>query len=135
VTFRRLDLDGLDLPGGCFELAACVRLFHHLGTDERARALRELARVSRKFVLVNVSLSTPFYRLRRVKRWLGQGVSTASSTWEEVRREAAAAGLVVDAYRFVARYASEDLVLLLKKGSGTVGPCAAAPARAREEGA
>lgn len=116
VSFRPLDLERLDLPDTSFDLITCIRLFHHLGTDDRARVLRELARVSRRFVAVNVSFSSPYYRLRRRwKRRLGQGVSAASSTWQEIASEAAAAGLRLRSHRFVARWLSEDLVLLLEK--------------------
>lgn len=116
LTFQRLDLDALELPDSCFDLVTCIRLFHHLESVDRARILRELARVTRRFVLVNVALSTSFYRLRRrLKRALRQGVSRTNSTWEEIRREAAVAGLVVRNYRFILPYLSEDLVLLLEK--------------------
>jgi ubiquinone/menaquinone biosynthesis C-methylase UbiE len=116
AAFRRLDLDGLDLPDDSVDLVTCIRLFHHLGTERRGAILRELARVTRRHVVVNVSLSSPYYRLRRrLKRALGQGISRASSTWAEIGRESAAAGLVLIGHRHVLRYASEDLVLLLEK--------------------
>jgi ubiquinone/menaquinone biosynthesis C-methylase UbiE len=120
AEFRTLDLEHLELADDSFDLVTCIRLFHHLDTLARERILRELARVSRAFVIVNVSLSSPYYRCRRgLKRWLGQGVSTTSSTWAEIESEAAAAGLEVAARRFVLPYLSEDLVLLLRKSSRT----------------
>jgi ubiquinone/menaquinone biosynthesis C-methylase UbiE len=119
VSYRQLDLDRLDLPEGSFDLVTCIRLFHHLETGARGRILGELARVSRRFVLVNVSLSSAYHRLRRrVKRFLGQGVSRTSSTWTEIYREAAAAGLRIEKHFFVLRAVSEDLVLLLEKEQG-----------------
>jgi ubiquinone/menaquinone biosynthesis C-methylase UbiE len=118
VSFRQLDLDGLDCANASFDLVSCIRLFHHLDTETRERYLSELARVSRQFVLINVSLSTPYYRFRRrVKRWLGQGVSKTSSSWTEIRREIGGAGLTIEAYCFALRYFSEDLVLLLRKSA------------------
>lgn len=117
ATFRRLDLDRLDMPDGAFDLVTCVRLFHHLGSGDRGRVLAELARVSRRWVLVNVSYSSPYYRLRRRgKRLLGQGVSRASSTREDIAREAAGAGLTLAASAFILPLLSEDLFLLLDKG-------------------
>src|SRR5262249_20170978 len=93
-----------------YDLATCIRLFHHLDTYARERVLRELARVSRAFVLVNVSLSSPFYRCRRgLKRCLKQGVSSTSSTWDDIRREADASCLPPLSLRVVMRYLSEDL--------------------------
>lgn len=115
LEFRPLDLDHLNLPDRSFDLVTCIRLFHHLDSPSRQRVLAELARVSRRYVLINVSLSTPFYRLRRrLKRLLGQGVSRESSMPQDILREASAAGLVVRARAFAARWLSEDLVLLLE---------------------
>lgn len=116
VEFRRLDLDALELPDESFDLVTCIRLFHHLESPARQKVLKEIARISRQFVLANVSLSTTYYRLRRrAKHLLGQGVSRTSSTWREIRREVAAAGLRIHARYYVARGLSEDLVLLLTK--------------------
>jgi SAM-dependent methyltransferase len=122
VELRRLDLDRLQLSDGSFELVTCIRLLHHLQTEERAPILRELARVSNCFVLVNVSYSSSYYRLRRrLKRVLGLGHSRASSTAAEIEREASAAGLVLVRRAFIAPLGSEDLLLLFRKAapSGT----------------
>ncbi len=116
VTFKQLDLDQLDLPDSSYDLISCIRLFHHLESEQRSAVLWELARVSRRYVLINVSYSSPFYRQRRrLKKWLRQGVSRTSSTWAEIQREARDAGLQVAAYYFVLPLVAEDLVLLLEK--------------------
>ena len=116
VAFQQLDLEGLDLPSDSFDVVTCVRLMHHLDSAGRAGVLKELARVSREWVLINVSYSSGFYRLRRtLKRWLGQGVSRQSSTWAEVLEETRAAGLKVRGWKFAVRWLSEDLALLLEK--------------------
>ncbi|MCE9552259.1 MAG: class I SAM-dependent methyltransferase [Planctomycetes bacterium] len=116
VDFRCLDLDAIELPDNSFDLVTCIRLFHHLETEARTRILKELARVSKRYVLINVSFSSGYYRVRRrAKRLLGQGVSTASSTWDEIRLEMAAAGLQIESSRFLLRYFSENLLLLLTK--------------------
>jgi ubiquinone/menaquinone biosynthesis C-methylase UbiE len=116
VAFQRMDLERLDLPAESFDLVTCVRLMHHLDSGEREAVLKELARVSRRWVLVNVSYSSRYYRLRRaIKRGLGQGVSRQSSTWGEIEREARAAGLRVYQRRFIAPWLSEDMVLLFEK--------------------
>lgn len=118
VRFARMDLENLALPGCSVDLVTCVRLFHHLDTEQRGRILQELGRVSRDAVVVNVSLSTPFYRWRRrLKRALRQGISRQSSTPAEIDREAGRAGLYVDSRRFVARHLSEDLFLSMRKKS------------------
>jgi ubiquinone/menaquinone biosynthesis C-methylase UbiE len=123
VDFAVMDLDRLDLPDNSFDLVTCIRLFHHLQSPQRRAVLGELARVSRRYVLVNVSYSSPLYRARRrCKRLLGQGVSRASSTRREIAAEAAAAGLRIAARRFVLPAVSEDLILLLEKTPSTATP-------------
>jgi ubiquinone/menaquinone biosynthesis C-methylase UbiE len=116
ASWRPMDLDRLDVEDETYDLVTCIRLFHHLDTVERRPILRELARVTRRFVVVNVSFSSPVYRLRRrVKRALRQGISRQSSTESEIAAEAAAAGLRLEARSFVWPLVSEDLVLLMRK--------------------
>ncbi len=116
VEFRHLDLDALDLPSNSFQLVTCIRLFHHLATKVRAQILKELARVSSGYVLVNVSYDSAYYRCRRrLKQFMGQGISKCSSSWPELIEESYGAGLRIDRIAFVCRPVSEDLVLLLCK--------------------
>lgn len=116
AAFQRLDLDALDLPDDSFEIVTCIRLFHHLDTVARAAVLKELARVTRRYVIVNISYSSQYYRLRRrMKRWFGQSVSRTSSRWYQMHREAVDAGLVVRRCRLVLPGVSEDMVVLLEK--------------------
>jgi len=116
ASFQILDLDAPDLPQAAFDLVTCIRLMHHLDSRDREGVFRSLARMTRYYVLVNVSFSSPYYRLRRrVKRRLGQGVSRASSTWRQIQDETRCAGLRLAGHRFAGRFLSEDLILLLKK--------------------
>ncbi len=55
VAFVQADLEGLALPDRCVDLVTCIRLFHHITTEQRARILKELARVTRNGVIVNMS--------------------------------------------------------------------------------
>lgn len=116
IAFSRLDLDHLDLPDDSFDLVTCIRLFHHLQSADRAAILQSLARVTRRFVIVNVAYSNPYYRLRRrIKRTLGQGVSRTSSTWHEIQDELHAADLTLRHMRFMLPGVSENAILLLEK--------------------
>ncbi|MFP4145100.1 MAG: methyltransferase domain-containing protein [Phycisphaeraceae bacterium] len=116
TDFRRLDLDDLDVEENSFDLVTCIRLFHHLETDERAAVLAQVAKATRRYVVVNISYSSPYYRFRRwVKRRLGQGVSRTCSTWREMEAEAARAGLTIRDWRWVLPGVSEDLLVLLEK--------------------
>jgi SAM-dependent methyltransferase len=125
VSFRCADIDRVEGDGQRFDLVTCIRLFHHLDSGERTRMLQRLKSLTSRFVLVNVSYSSPYYRLRRRwKRWLGQGVSSASSTWKEIQLEAAAAGLELVAHCWVLPIVSEDLFLLfrLSQSPGSAHP-------------
>jgi len=116
ASWQRLDLERIDMPDNSFDLVTSIRLFHHLETDARGRILREIGRVSRRYVIVNMSFSSPIYRLRRrLKQKLGLPNSATSSTREEITREVAEAGLRIEAERFVLPLVSEDLLLLLSK--------------------
>ncbi len=120
IKFKRLDLDQLDLPDSSYDLVSCIRLFHHLDSPSRTAVLSTLARATRRYVLINVSFSSPYYRLRRrFKRWLGQGISRESSTWFQIVQEAQQSGLKIHSVRFVLRWLSEDLVILLEKASAS----------------
>lgn len=116
VSFRQLDLDSMEVPDGSFDVVTCIRLLHHLETGDRGPILRELARVSRRYVMVNVAYSSPYYRLRRrLKRALGQGISRCSSTRQDIHRETEDAGLRLAGFHFMARWASENVFLILEK--------------------
>lgn len=54
VQLIRSDIAALPLSDDSVDLAFCMRLFHHMTTDAmRSAALRELARVSRKYVALS----------------------------------------------------------------------------------
>lgn len=119
VVLKQLDLDLLDLPDCSYDLVSCIRLFHHLKTKQRAAIMCELARVSKRYVLINVSFSSRFYRRRRqLKKMLGQAVSKTSSTWSEIGDEVRKAGLKIVGRHFVLPLISEDLIILLEKEHG-----------------
>jgi hypothetical protein len=79
--------------------------------------LRELARVSRRWVVLTLSISTPWHRLRRaIKAWLGHWKPVRHpATSRAIARELAAAGL-----REVRRFhtcpvLSEEIVLVCER--------------------
>jgi ubiquinone/menaquinone biosynthesis C-methylase UbiE len=116
INWRQLDLEALDLPDGSFDLVTCIRLFNHLGTAQRQRILQELARVTTGFVILNMSFSTPFYRVvSQFKRVAGVPMPKEPSTWNDLCQQVRDAGLCIDAYYYELRYLSEVVVLLLKK--------------------
>jgi ubiquinone/menaquinone biosynthesis C-methylase UbiE len=118
VSWRQVDLERLDIPDNSFDLVTCIRLFHHLETPDREAILRQLARVSRRYVLVNVAYSAAIYRMRRkLKLALGLETSRTSSTKEEILREASAAGLRLHSMTGIAPILSEDMILLFEKNA------------------
>ena len=76
----------------------------HFGHEERKRVLEELARVSRRYVLVNYNHRyTLKYFLRRIRTWLGrlpEKRTARKCSRRELRAEADAAGLqIVEIFR------------------------------------
>ena len=64
------DIFNLPFADATFDCTLSIRLLHHrFSDDERVRMLRELARVSRRFVLLSFYLSTPLHNLAR--HWRG----------------------------------------------------------------
>src|SRR5215471_6254601 len=63
------DIGHLPFADGMFDCAFSIRLLHHrYSHDVRVQMLRELARVSRRFVLVSFYLATPLHTLARAWR-------------------------------------------------------------------
>ncbi len=67
VDYRTIDLRNLDFSDDAFDVVTCVRLFGHVPGDVRVEMLREMKRVTRKWILVNYFRSTAIVR---AKRWL-----------------------------------------------------------------
>ncbi|HUR28124.1 MAG TPA: class I SAM-dependent methyltransferase, partial [Planctomycetota bacterium] len=91
------ELEHLPLADRSVDLSVCFRLLHHVPTRaQRVAILKELARVSRRFVLV-----TWFHpwSLHHVRRWIGRDSRRYALTKAELASEALEAGLVLDAVR------------------------------------
>lgn len=54
AQFRRLDATALELPDDSIDLAVNALVLHHLGFDQVVQALRELRRVARAAVIVDI---------------------------------------------------------------------------------
>ena len=116
VQLKILDIYAIAEPDEAFDCACAFRLFQHLTTDERARALRELARVSRKFVLVNVMYTSPYYGfVRRVRQVLGRYTTRYTSSRDEIQAELRFAGLKLVQSVFTQPGFNGNLVLLAEK--------------------
>ncbi len=111
-----MDIYNIDRPDNSFDCVTCIRLFQHLTSDERARALTELGRVSRRYVIVNVMYTSFYYGiLRALRKALNRYAPRYTSSKGEIQRETAAASLRVVKSIFPQPGYQGNLVLLLEK--------------------
>jgi ubiquinone/menaquinone biosynthesis C-methylase UbiE len=116
------DLERLPLRDGAVDCVLNVRFMVHFGPKERTRFLSEMARVSRRYVLVNYNHRYNIkYGLRRIRSALGRVESkkvSRKASRRELNREAAAANLhVVKIFRGnpLLPFMNERWLVLLEK--------------------
>ncbi len=103
-------------PADCFDCVTCIRLFQHLDSQQRARVLAELCRISKRFVIVNVMYSSFYYgMMRRLRQATGRYAPKHTTSQEELDRELRHAGLACVERRFTQPGYNGNLVLLLEK--------------------
>lgn len=119
VPFLKLDIYQTGQPSGAFDCVSAFRLFQHLTSEQRARALREMARVSRRFVLVNVMYTSTYYgAIRKLRLALGRYTTRYTSTQSEIDQELGFAGLRVIESVFTQPGFNGNRVLLMEKSEG-----------------
>lgn len=118
VRFIEANLRNLSLDRDSFDVVTCVRFFGHVDSDARVEILRQMHRVTRRWVVVNYYYLTA---LILAKRWIKRNVLHTYEgvihpcTKETMMREIAAAGLKVHRLSFAQRYYSEEVFALLSK--------------------
>jgi ubiquinone/menaquinone biosynthesis C-methylase UbiE len=71
INFCRMDLTRLPLRDDAVTGAFSIRFLPHIPSSERILMLSELRRISQKWVVISVSISNPWHRLRRkIRDWL-----------------------------------------------------------------
>lgn len=116
VTFLNVDIYQVNKSIGHFDCVTAFRLFQHLTSKERSRALQAMARASQRFVLVNVMYTSMYYgALRKVRRALGRYTTRYTSSAAEIEAELDHAGLRIVASAFTQRGFNGNRVLLLEK--------------------
>lgn len=116
VTFLKLDVYKIDQPSAHFDCVSAFRLFQHLTSEQRGQALREMARVSRRFVLVNVMHTSAYYEaVRTLRRILGRYTTRYTSSQAETDQELNYAGLKIVKSVFTQPGFNGNRVLLLEK--------------------
>jgi ubiquinone/menaquinone biosynthesis C-methylase UbiE len=72
MSFCRMDFLEIGLVDRAVTAVFTIRFLVHIAPDDRVRMLREFRRITDRWVVMSMSLSTPWHRLRRrIKRWLG----------------------------------------------------------------
>jgi ubiquinone/menaquinone biosynthesis C-methylase UbiE len=116
TSFLKVDIYATGQAAGSFDCVTAFRLFQHLTSDERARALREMARLSRRFVLVNVMFTSPYYEvIRTLRRALRRYTTRYTSTQHQIDTEMQLAGLRIVESCFTQPGFNGDRVLLMEK--------------------
>ena len=106
----------LELPfaKSTFDGVLCIRLLHHRYSDaERQRILSELARVSRRFVIISFYRSTPLHALAR--HWRGTRGRLTMTTFPHLRALAQASGLQVQRVHSLLRFCHAQTFVVLTK--------------------
>jgi len=106
----------MELPfaEGTFDSALCIRLLHHRYSDvERQRILGELARVSRRFVIVSFYRPIALHALARF--WRGTRGRLAMMTLAHLRELAQASGLRIQRVHALLRFCHAQTFVVLTK--------------------
>ena len=70
MRFTRLDITQLPFADQTFDAVVCLRLFHRVPREVTIAALRELYRVTRRYVVVSYGVETAWHSFRQVLRSL-----------------------------------------------------------------
>lgn len=68
AVYTAANIYRLPFPDDAFDSVSCIRLFQHLDSKDSIRALRELGRISSRFVIVNFMYASGYYKAMRILR-------------------------------------------------------------------
>ena len=112
----KMDIFNLAQADGSFDCVTCIRLFQHYSSGERIKALTELGRVSKRYVIANVTYVNPYYSmLRKVRQLLNRYAPSHTMNWAEMNHELSTAGLRLVDSRFPQPGYNSNRVLLMEK--------------------
>ena len=114
------NLTALPFPDGAFDVVLCMRLLHHVFDEkDRAAMFRELARVTRKHVVISFYDRNPVHLLQRRLTTLTNKKRRRTPIYfypaEQFRREIEAAGFSIREYRVPVRFVHAQRIALLEK--------------------
>ena len=116
LAFTKLDAFNLAFTDASFDCCTCARFFQHLTSVQRAQALSELARVSRRWVVANFMYTSTYYGIvRRVRKALRRYAPRQTASRAQIDTELGQAGLRIVRERFTQPGYNGNLVLLLEK--------------------
>ena len=117
IGFCRMDLTRLPLQDASVAGAFSIRFLPHIKPSERVLMLRELRRVARKWVVISISVSSPWHRLRRkIRDWLGLPKSVRyPATLREIEAELQQSGLTIARKIWTFPILSEQVLLVCHK--------------------
>lgn len=117
MTFCRMDLTRVPLRDGAVSGAFSIRFLPHIPPSERILMLGELRRISRKWVVISVSIANPWHRLRRkIRDWLGLPKPVRYPvTFRDIESELRQAGLRIVRKSWTFPILSEQILLVCEK--------------------
>jgi ubiquinone/menaquinone biosynthesis C-methylase UbiE len=113
----RASADSLPFPDSSFDAVISMRFLPHISHEPRRLMLREMARVSKRWVIFSNSFSSGWYRSRRmVKRYLGHQAPTRFPvTEDELMEDLRFANLKENTRLWTFRFVSEEILMLCEK--------------------
>jgi ubiquinone/menaquinone biosynthesis C-methylase UbiE len=134
VEFLHCDARSIPLPVGSVDCVVSVRFFMHLAGEQQLEILKEFARITRRWVIVEFGCDSAWHRFRRSIRSIvlsllhRRRAYPGRSSAGEIRQAARAASLEVRGFFWTLRGLSESAFVLMEKsgslasGAGSNGP-------------
>jgi ubiquinone/menaquinone biosynthesis C-methylase UbiE len=116
----RGDAARLPLRDGAVDMVLCIRFMMHVPPEHRVAVMRELARVSRRWVLLDVRhLYSLGYWWKSLRHSAGLKVKTPvfRYTWRKLKADLAQAGLTIHRQAWLCPGFSEKLLILCEKSA------------------
>jgi ubiquinone/menaquinone biosynthesis C-methylase UbiE len=117
IRLIQADILSIPLPDGWADLCFCMRLFHHMKDDERRLStLKELARVSKKFVAMSFyNHNLRFYR----RKILGKKITGNYTTYNRLVALAKQSGLEPVKRFPKVNFFTEQCLIIFKKAQAS----------------
>ncbi|MBL8857966.1 MAG: methyltransferase domain-containing protein [Planctomycetes bacterium] len=119
----RCDVERLPFGDGVFDLVLSIRFLFHVPVDLRVALLKEMGRVSRGYVVVDVRHKYCYStHTKRLKAWiLGRRMPSKRASLAEIERDFKAAGLRVVKRTWLAPGLSEKMLVICEAGAERKG--------------